>query len=373
MKLPTYNEIIPYIEKKLVSENAHPDDPDVRIFNYTPETQFSQAWDDVTRQCRGLILNVKTGEVLARPFPKFFNYSEHVGKGWPIPAGIPKVYEKLDGSLGILYHLNGEPWVATRGSFTSDQALWATDWYRKNRPADLKKGVGYRVHGLHGSDEGDKCDVVTCLYEILFPENRIVVNYNYSGLVHLATIKNTTGEETPFTQSWIRKPKEIPFTSLEALAAMDEPGGEGFVIFFPDTNERMKIKFPEYIRLHKIMTGLSEIGVWEHLREGKDIEELIKDVPDEMYSWIKSVSERLWGEYGTILGAAKRGFFMARNEVWDKGNPSRKDWASAIKKHMKDPSLGFLMLDKKQDKTAELIWKMVRPSGKHTFKVDIDE
>ena len=46
-----YEQIKPYIEKKLISENTHPEDADVRIFNYTPICQFSRAWDDVTKQC----------------------------------------------------------------------------------------------------------------------------------------------------------------------------------------------------------------------------------------------------------------------------------------------------------------------------------
>lgn len=104
-----YEQILPYIEKKLISEQSHPEDPDVRIFNYTQVCQYEKAWDDVTRNCRGLIMNVKTGEVLARPFPKFFNYQEHLANGWPIPDGEPVITEKMDGSLGILYVLNDKP------------------------------------------------------------------------------------------------------------------------------------------------------------------------------------------------------------------------------------------------------------------------
>ena len=68
MKIPTYTEILPYIEKGLISEKSHLDNPAVRIYNYTPEAQFSRAWDDVTRQCRGLIMNIDTGEVRAKPY-----------------------------------------------------------------------------------------------------------------------------------------------------------------------------------------------------------------------------------------------------------------------------------------------------------------
>jgi len=58
MEIPTYEEIKPYIEKKLVSEQVHPEAPNLHIFNYTQACQFSQSWDDVTRQCRGLIMDI---------------------------------------------------------------------------------------------------------------------------------------------------------------------------------------------------------------------------------------------------------------------------------------------------------------------------
>jgi len=73
-----YEELKPYIEKKLISEQIHPEDSNVRIFNYTQDCQFQKAWDDITMQCRGLIMNIQTDEIIARPFRKFFNYSEHI-------------------------------------------------------------------------------------------------------------------------------------------------------------------------------------------------------------------------------------------------------------------------------------------------------
>ena len=92
------------------------------IYNYTPLAQYERVWNGVTLQCRGLILNEKQ-EVVARPFRKFFNLGECDNRLLP---GEPfEVYEKLDGSLGILYWLNDQPYIATRGSFTSEQALQA--------------------------------------------------------------------------------------------------------------------------------------------------------------------------------------------------------------------------------------------------------
>ena len=346
----TYEEIKPYIERKLVTEQFHPEDQNVIILNYTPECQFSGAWDEVTRQCRGLIMNIVTGEILARPFPKFFNYGEFLEKGWPIPTEVPIVTEKYDGSLGILYRLNGKSRVATRGSFISDQALWATAW--------LNEYCG----------ELSFDSTLTYLFEIVYPANKIVVKYDFSGLVLLAAIDTAAGVERKPVIVSLEKPmlryrRQIPTTNLTALSKLDEPNSEGFVVFFPVANVRMKIKFPEYVRLHKIVTGLSSIGIWESLFEGNELD--IKDIPDELFKWIEEVKTDLKGKYVSIEEDALRQY----EKIVITCPQTRKEWAEGIMK-MTNPSIGFTMLAGKD--YSKIRWNMTRPSGKSIDKTDID-
>src|SRR3990167_4511906 len=346
-----YEQIKPYLEKKLISEQSHPENEDVRIFNYTQKCQFDREWDDVTRQCRGLIMNGKTGEILARPFPKFFNYAEHVQNNWPIPNDTPIITEKLDGSLGIMYTLNGRTQIATRGSFVSEQAIWATQWWKENKGDEP-----------YGSE-------ITYIFEIIAPWNRIVVNYDFSGLVHLASINTETGLQVDSIMP-VAKVKTIAVNDVQELMKLDEPNSEGFVIFYPKENVRMKIKFPEYVRLHKIVTGISEIGVWEMLRDGSDFAPLMEKVPDEFFNWLEGVKKDLTEKYNKIKNhaAAQYGGLMM-----DLGMameiPTRKDRALEIKK-MDNPSIGFALLDGKDP--DKIIWKMIRPHGQRVFKNDID-
>jgi hypothetical protein len=113
--------------------------------------------------------------IVARPFAKFFNY------GTPqavIPAEPFVVTEKIDGSLGILYYLDGEPHIATRGSFTSEQAARAR-----------RCCASYEIEWTPGT---------TPLFEIVYPENRIVVDYgDRRELVLLAAIDHATGRDAP--------------------------------------------------------------------------------------------------------------------------------------------------------------------------------
>jgi len=351
MRLPSRADILPYLEKKLISEQAHPENPDVRIFNYTQETQFSKAWDDVTMQCRGLIVDVATGEVIAHPFPKFFNYQEHLLAGKEIPKETPIVTAKEDGSLGILYWLDETPWIATRGSFMSDQAQWATKWFREH------------------SNYADWNRDVTYLFEIVFPENRIVLRYDYSGLILLAAthIKSGLDVSVETVAEPFRRYRTYMPDDLEKLAALDLPNEEGFVCFYPQANLRLKVKFAEYVRLHKIVTGLSEIGIWEHLRESRPLEQLLADVPDEFFKWVGSVAFRLTKEFEGILTQAVDELAEISKDIGI--DADRKTWAVRIQK-MKNPGLGFALLDSKP--TAPAIWKMVRPRGQSTYKVDID-
>lgn len=343
----TYEQIKPYIEKKLVSEQKHPEDEDIRIFNYTQKCQFDKEWDDVTRQCRGLILNIKTGEVIARPFPKFFNYGEHIQKGWAIPNEIPVVYPKFDGSLGILYRFKDDWRIATRGSFVSEQAQWANEFIRRPDVRDWMSDLELDY---------------THLFEIIYPANRIVVSYSFSGLVHLASVEIATGKSIA-PDSFFPLPHRTDFTSYENLSELNNENEEGFVLHFREADVRMKIKFPEYVRLHKIMTGLSEIGIWEMLRDGKDIFQIIGEVPDEMHSWIKQVVGGLLEKFVDIERIATQAEMKAI------GMSSRKDQALLVTQTAY-PGVTFAMLDGKDYKP--IIWKQIRPHGQSVYKIDID-
>jgi len=126
---------------------------DLLIFNYTPKCQYEPMWTEETSMCRGLITDF-SGKIISRPFRKFFNLSE----AKEIPDGDFKVYEKYDGSLGILYWIGDEPFIATRGSFHSEQAIKGSELIKKYDVSNLDKNYTY-------------------LFEIQLLLNSIVLNY----------------------------------------------------------------------------------------------------------------------------------------------------------------------------------------------------
>src|SRR5271169_5724921 len=136
-----------HVEDGLVNVQTHPTLP-LRILNYTPKAAFEGKWGDgVLDYCRGLIYN-NAGEIVARPFKKFHNLNtqsmpETMAEN--LPPYLPEITLKMDGSLGIWYpDGTSHGAIATRGSFTSDQAIWATDWWKEKSGGDRRQTT---IHG----------------------------------------------------------------------------------------------------------------------------------------------------------------------------------------------------------------------------------
>lgn len=319
------------------------------IYNYTQKCQYDGAWDETTMQCRGLILD-RSGNIIARPFKKFFNLSEHDNDLLPaIPRGRFTVSEKLDGSLGILYFLDGLPYIATRGSFTSDQAIEGTKMVRE---------VGIQ----HDQSK-------TYLFEIIYPENRVVVDYGDDRkLVLIAVVDNETGADVEFTERdkmMFETVREFPFSGAATdfvEIANRKKNFEGYVLKF-DGGFRVKIKSDEYVRLHRILTGLTERRVWDIMRTGGDFSEIESRVPEEFLTWLNGVRERLSSQYESLHKTAI--------DIYNKSVTlgSRKLVAENIsQKDRVLKSVVFAMMDGKS--YEHIIWKSIKPRVEKPFKTD---
>lgn len=273
---------------------------DLVILNYKPEVQFENSWTPLEIACRGLIINHKTGEVVARPFDKFFNWGENDRK---TDVDIKIITEKLDGSLGILYRKNGYK-IATRGSFKSEQALWATDFLFKKY--------------------GDKLGHIPCswtlLFEIIYPENRIVVDYgNRHELVLLAIRNRFTGHYIHHSdvqmfgnQYGFGIPKVFQYNGVNEilnLCSQINANNEGWVVEFKD-GQRFKFKGDEYKKIHKLISGLSFKFVLENHAAGT-LKNALVLIPDEFKKEINEWENQINNTIATIKGRVEGVFSIA--------------------------------------------------------------
>jgi RNA ligase len=393
-----------YYENGLLHKQTHPT-LDLTIWNYSPKVQYEKLWDDITLQCRGLVTNSK-GEVVARPFKKFFNYEEH--KPEDIPNENYIVYEKMDGSLGILFYYEyelsderryniwfnnnyetgmerffdsnnlpdfddpyyeptpktkGEWILATRGSFTSPQAIKGKEILdRKYDVSSLRKDNTY-------------------LFEIIYPENRIVVDYKgEEKLVLLGAIHTETSNEVPDSSLFFTQESGFELVTIyktwgegyDLLKEEISKDREGYVIRFK-SGFRMKIKGDEYVRLHKILTNISNRDIWEYLKDNRPFDELLDRVPDEFNNWVKTTVRdlkyscfQLRERAGKLHDGFRYGKFGDRDP-----EPSKKEFAEFVMKQQEVlHAIMFAMWDRNNEKVDSIIWKIVKPEYSKPFKND---
>ncbi len=328
-----------YEKKGLLRSQIHPTLP-LRIYNYTETVQFEKKWDYITTACRGLVVEIPSGKIVARPFPKFFNIEEKCHTA----SEHFEVYEKIDGSLGILFRYNGEIIMATRGSFTSDQAKKGLEIFWNKYEKYVDDLFTYRAEGAKNAK--------TILFEIVYPENRVVVKYDEEKLVMLGAYDKYHLEmDYDNLPPWPDKVKKFDGLDYKAIQALNWPNSEGFVVKF-DNGCRCKIKFEDYIRLHRVMTNFSSKAVWECLKNGKDLHEILKDTPDEFYASIEEFSDDLECKYRIIEYEAES-IFEAIGHM-----KNRKKFAEqALSTEYAD--ILFKMKDEKP--YADLIWKRIEP------------
>lgn len=342
-----------YINDGLLVRRWHPNGL-LQILNYTQRVQYDRLWDDLTMQCRGLILDAEYN-VEAKPFGKFFNWSEL--KSEEIPNEPFEAYTKLDGSLGIIYWMSDTPYIATRGSFESEQAIRATKILHSKYP-----------HTFDNLDYGK-----TYLFEIIYPENRIVLDYNgMEDLIMLAVIDNATGKDLPLEDiGFPLVQRHDGIKNIDLLTLLEKDNEEGFVIKF-QSGMRCKVKFAEYVRLHKILTQTSNIAIWECLKNGQPLDELLERIPDEFFKWVKSTKEYLESQYHEIQNEALAAYNRIHYaSLEDGGIVNRKTFAvEVMKSHKKISGVLFNMLDNKD--CAPVIWKMLRPEYSKPFKTEVD-
>lgn len=267
-----------------------------RLYIYTNRCVYENGWDDFSLLARGLILHPATKRVIATPFPKFFNVGE---RGVPIPALPFEVFEKVDGSLGIVHHFDGAWRASTKGAFESSQARWVESRLSERDLSALVPGTTYLV-------------------EAIYPENRIVVRYDTTELVLLAAYREDGTEMgvddlgAVAAQVGWRVADRHAFSSFADLVehARDLPKtAEGFVIRFSD-GLRLKVKGSEYQRIHALISRCTPLALWETISAGDDLEAIRRDIPEEFWGDFDSIrsalADRMDGIVAKVAATAER-------------------------------------------------------------------
>jgi RNA ligase len=333
------------IEKGYVNKRFH---GPLTQYTYTQSCTYDGAWNLFTMSARGIIVDHE--RIVATPFPKFFNLTENKVE---IPDLPFHSYEKVDGSLIITYFYDGEWQTATKGSFNSDQAKWAKEFLNKNKP-------------LHMFDSWN-----TYLFEAVYPENRIVVNYGKEDLVLLGAY-TYDGLELDFhsmvrylaRKAELTMAKTYSFQKLEHIITLCEnlpSNEEGYVIRFED-GTRVKIKGSEYCRLHRMISNITPLAIWELMLHHDDLEFARKEIPEEFLADFDSIVHLIQQEVN------RTSFRVSMQAILFK-NLSDKE--VGLQLHTLDPDVRKLIFPFRKNgtlhegKPRETLYRMHRPTGNY--------
>ncbi len=231
------------------------------VLNYDQIESSKHKTDQIVRECRSLVLGVESvGDcnepqfyVVSRSFDRFFNHGEH-----RIPCKIDKLnfYEKMDGSLVTLFHVDGEGWLYRTKSMIMPEEDMKVNGFNVSWKELIEESLRFNNMFEVAMEERD-----SYIFEVTAPENRVVTRYNDRSATLLAIRDNTTGVyqtsewcEEMATVLGYNRPKTYSFddwTSVEEGAKLLPNLEEGFV-GYRNGEPMVKVKNPAYVAAHHL-------------------------------------------------------------------------------------------------------------------------
>ncbi len=327
--LPSKDKFDSYVKLGLLKTQSHPELP-LTIYRYSIFTNYDRLWNIVTLQARGIVMDEK-GRCVIRCIRKFFNEDEPHALCEKPNAKAVTYYDKLDGSLIQVANDSEYGLIITSScSFTSKHVGWAKKILERDgiTKDDFRSGYSY-------------------IFELIHPENRIVVDYKGKEcLVLIAVIENSTGLELKFDHESLKKFQKVDVIR-DIEKHMDRNDVEGVVA--KTGSHRYKMKTGEYVRLHRLMTDFTTKRVWEAMKEGSTLE--FENMPEEFNLWLK-----------TTIGGIKTAYDTIEQEILN---------AHEVSKHLTPKELGLsdvpykgiLFRIRSGQDYSEAIWKEIKPKG----------
>lgn len=227
---------------------ADPEHPELVTINYHQINTKDCGKNKVIRQARGTIIDISDEndpQLVCYPFSRFYNLGEQ--KADRVNPNTARVVHKEDGSLIKFYfHPKTKEWTpASRGLARVIGDLldvWnqALKWARDH----------------HQFDESTLDPTHVYMFELVGPDNQVVVQYDQNKLYHIGTRCMVTEKEIEIDIG-LPKPRTYDLNQADdlhqavQLLVKDFPGrqAEG-VIMVDDRFNRVKVKSPNYLLLH---------------------------------------------------------------------------------------------------------------------------
>jgi len=246
----------------------------------------------IRRECRGMIFDTATGNLISRPYHKFFNVGEREETNLDkIDLTQPHVVlEKLDGSMIRPIPTPEGFRLGTKAGIT-DVAMNA-EYFVADKPEYAKFIKSSFACGL------------TPIFEWCSRKNRIVVDYSEDNLILTAVRDMRSGNYIPYSQM-VETGKNYDIPVVKAIAG-DETDiekvvdhirkwddGEGVVIRF-DNGHMVKIKADEYILRHRSKEQINSEKNIIQVILNDSVDDMIPLLTSEDAQRLKDFQQKFW-------------------------------------------------------------------------------
>ncbi len=323
---------------ELVSEGyvraaKHPTLP-LYIYNYTSLTEVEENWTEITRKCRGLVLD-ESGNIIINCITKFFNQEQKFAAKL---GSKVEITEKNDGYMIQIQRneylgLEDNMLITSRGSFD-------------NQYVDKVREL---IRGHEREFEPNYTYICELCCNFVGDEGIIVTKHPIPKLVCFAML-NDRGQEISVESvpNCLEKVKKFTLDEMENYLTQEVEG----VVLKDQDNNRVKVKTEWFLERHRIISDCTEKRAWEICRDGISIDEL--NLPDELLGNMEFWCDNQLFAYDQMTKIVEHYVDMMKDVP-------RKEvaMASGIPKTFK--GLVFDTLDGKSKRCRENLWKMLKP------------
>ncbi len=206
--------------------------------------------DPIVRECRGIVLEAESWDLVAKPFDRFFNAGEDLEAFASFHWNQCWCQSKEDGSLVILYNYRGTWFLNTSGSFGTAKVSFSDQTWIEH----FQEAIGIDLDQFNPK--------WTYLFELCSPFLKVVRVYPRAIAFLLSVFDPQTTEELSIravddeaARLDLRQPERFEFRSMAEVSdyllqqEREDPTFEGLVLR-DDRNLRFKIKTRTYLDAH---------------------------------------------------------------------------------------------------------------------------
>lgn len=292
------------------------------------KNNWDYGWNYLNSACRGKVIDLNTKEIVSYPLDKFFSLNEEEETSIERIEDIIKkhklitVMDKADGSTISITKYKEELIITTNGDWDNTQINMAK--------ALLNEKYNYFLNNLK--------DNYTYIFELIHPDNKIVVSYGEDRKLILIAVRDLKTESLLTYKECQEVAQELKleliecfeFTSMKDFIHLsktltDNREGWVFRVVTDEEDVMFKLKLDEYCKLHKaLMQKVSPYVIYELMQEEK-LDDVIAKASEETKTLINDGVLKVQ----SFLTAIETSLRASLNLIQDKFDITPEEFQSA--------------------------------------------